>query len=89
LAWSGHGAITRVDVTLDGGENWFRARLANPGETKALTRFYLDIDWNGKDMFCKAEHMMRQDMCNRPRSSLEMCVVLIQFIIITVFKRGG
>lgn len=54
LAWSGHGAITRVDVTLDGGENWFRARLANPGETKALTRFYLDIDWNGKDMFLQS-----------------------------------
>jgi sulfane dehydrogenase subunit SoxC len=54
LAWSGHGAITRVDVTLDGGENWFRARLAKPGETKALTRFYLDIDWNGKDMFLQS-----------------------------------
>mgnify|MGYP003309254404 FL=1 len=54
LAWSGHGAITRVDVTLDGGENWFRARLANPGETKALTRFYLDIDWNGKEMFLQS-----------------------------------
>jgi sulfane dehydrogenase subunit SoxC len=28
--------------------------LANPGETKALTRFYLDIDWNGKDMFLQS-----------------------------------
>ena len=54
LAWSGHGAITRVDVTLDGGKNWFRARLAKPGETKALTRFYLDIDWNGKEMFLQS-----------------------------------
>lgn len=34
LAWSGHGAITRVDVTLDGGENWFRARLANRKKKK-------------------------------------------------------
>ena len=54
LAWSGHGAITRVDVTLDGGKNWYKARLAKPGETKALTRFYLDIDWNGKEMFLQS-----------------------------------
>ncbi len=54
LAWSGHGAITRVDVTLDGGKNWYQARLAKPGETKALTRFYLDIDWNGKEMFLQS-----------------------------------
>ena len=54
LAWSGHGAITRVDVTLDGGKNWYQARLAQPGETKALTRFYLDIDWNGKEMFLQS-----------------------------------
>ena len=54
LAWSGHGAITRVDVTLDGGKNWYQSRLAKPGETKALTRFYLDIDWNGKEMFLQS-----------------------------------
>ena len=54
LAWSGHGAITRVDVTLDGGKNWYQARQAKPGETKALTRFYLDIDWNGKEMFLQS-----------------------------------
>ena len=54
LAWSGHGAITRVDVTLDGGKNWYQARLAKAGETKALTRFYLDIDWNGKEMFLQS-----------------------------------
>ncbi len=54
LAWSGHGAITRVDVTLDGGKNWFQARLAKPGERKALARFYLDIDWNGKEMFLQS-----------------------------------
>ena len=33
LAWSGRGAITRVDVTLDGGKSWREARLvpnANP-----------------------------------------------------------
>ncbi|SDL61816.1 sulfite dehydrogenase [Aliiruegeria lutimaris] len=54
LAWSGRGAITGVDVTLDGGKNWQKARLAAPGQSKALTRFYLDIEWNGEEMFLQS-----------------------------------
>ena len=54
LAWSGRGAITGVDVSLDGGKNWQQARLAKPGDKMALTRFYLDIDWNGEDMLLQS-----------------------------------
>ena len=54
LAWSGRGAITQVDVTLDGGKNWQVARLAAPGQKMALTRFYLDIDWQGEEMFLQS-----------------------------------
>ena len=54
LAWSGRGAITAVDVSLDGGKNWQTARLAKPGEKMALTRFYLDIDWRGEEMFLQS-----------------------------------
>jgi sulfane dehydrogenase subunit SoxC len=54
LAWSGRGAITGVDVSLDGGKNWQPARLAQPGQSKALTRFYLDIEWNGEEMFLQS-----------------------------------
>ena len=54
LAWSGRGAITQVDVTLDGGKNWQVARLAAPGQPMALTRFYLDIDWQGEEMFIQS-----------------------------------
>ncbi len=54
LAWSGRGAITGVDVTIDGGKTWTKARLAAPGQDKALTRFYLDIDWNGEEMFLQS-----------------------------------
>ena len=54
LAWSGRGAITRVDVTIDGGENWYEARLAQPGTKMALTRFYLDIEWDGEEMFLQS-----------------------------------
>ncbi|AVO39663.1 sulfite dehydrogenase [Pukyongiella litopenaei] len=54
LAWSGHGAITRVDVSKDGGKTWQTARLARPGEKRALTRFYLDTDWDGQEMLLQS-----------------------------------
>ncbi|MFA8387768.1 MAG: sulfite dehydrogenase [Pelagibaca sp.] len=57
LAWSGHGAITRVDVSKDGGKTWETARLAKPGEKMALTRFYLDTEWNGEDMLIQSRAM--------------------------------
>ncbi|SFA75089.1 sulfur dehydrogenase subunit SoxC [Poseidonocella pacifica] len=54
LAWSGRGAITRVDVTTDGGKNWTEARLASEGKAKALTRFYLDLEWDGAEMLLQS-----------------------------------
>jgi sulfane dehydrogenase subunit SoxC len=54
LAWSGRGSITGVDVSLDGGKNWQEARLGAPGTDKALTRFYLDIDWDGSEMLLQS-----------------------------------
>ncbi|MFX0545902.1 sulfite dehydrogenase [Roseovarius sp. S1116L3] len=54
LAWSGNGAITRVDVSKDGGKTWETARLAKPGEAKALTRFYLDTEWDGEEMLLQS-----------------------------------
>ncbi|WP_425074942.1 sulfite dehydrogenase [Sagittula sp. S175] len=49
MAWSGHGKITRVDVSKDGGMTWETARLAQDGANKALARFYLDTTWNGEE----------------------------------------
>jgi len=54
LAWSGHGKITRVDVSTDGGMTWQTARLGKQGDTKALTRFYLDMNWDGTPMLLQA-----------------------------------
>ena len=54
MAWSGRGAVSRVDVSLDGGKNWHEARLAKPGTKMALARFYLDIEWNGEEMFLQS-----------------------------------
>ena len=47
LAWSGRGAIKRVDVSTDGGRNWRTARLEGPVLNKAFTRFNIDWVWDG------------------------------------------
>ncbi|WP_193142494.1 MULTISPECIES: sulfite dehydrogenase [unclassified Meridianimarinicoccus] len=57
LAWSGRGAITRVDVSRDGGVTWETARLAEDGKPMALTRFYLDVDWQGEEMLLQSRAM--------------------------------
>ena len=48
LAWSGRGKVRQVDVSVDGGVNWARARLETPVLAKCLTRFNLDWRWDGK-----------------------------------------
>ncbi len=54
LAWSGHGKIKRVDVSIDGGRNWQTARLDGPSFSKALHRFYYDFDWDGSELFLQS-----------------------------------
>ncbi len=54
LAWSGRGSIKRVDVSKDGGKSWETARLARPGEPKAVSRFYLDFLWDGNEMLLQS-----------------------------------
>ena len=34
--------------------NWQTARLANPGQKMALTRFYLEIEWDGSPMLLQS-----------------------------------
>lgn len=48
IAWSGHGRIVRVDVSVDDGKSWQEARLQEPVLTRALTRFRLPWHWDGK-----------------------------------------
>lgn len=50
IAWSGHGKIAGVDVSVDGGDNWTPATLDMPVLNKALTSFRAPFDWNGNDL---------------------------------------
>jgi sulfane dehydrogenase subunit SoxC len=47
LAWSGRGAISRVEVSTNGGQTWQDAQLQQPVLRKAFTRFRLAWNWDG------------------------------------------
>jgi sulfane dehydrogenase subunit SoxC len=49
IAWSGGGAVHRVEVSVDGGLTWKDAQLHEPVLRKAHTWFTLPWNWDGKD----------------------------------------
>ena len=49
LAWSGGGAVSKVEVSTDGGRSWKEAKLQTPVHTKAHSRFTFDWVWDGED----------------------------------------
>jgi sulfane dehydrogenase subunit SoxC len=57
LAWSGRGSIRRVDVTVDGGRNWQTARIDGPVLPMSLTRFYVDYEWDGRELMIQSRAM--------------------------------
>src|ERR1700730_14340465 len=49
LAWSGGGAVSKVDVSTNGGRSWKEAKLQGPVLPKAHTRFTFDWAWSGEE----------------------------------------
>jgi len=49
LAWSGGGAIRRVEVSTDAGNTWKDAELRTPSHPMAHTRFGFHWKWDGKE----------------------------------------
>jgi sulfane dehydrogenase subunit SoxC len=49
IAWSGRGAIARVEITVDGGATWTPATLQTPVLPKAHTRFTWLWRWDGRE----------------------------------------
>jgi len=49
LAWSGGGAVKRVEVSTDGGRSWRDAELRTPAYRMAHTRFGFPWKWDGKE----------------------------------------
>ncbi|MBB5222814.1 sulfane dehydrogenase subunit SoxC [Amaricoccus macauensis] len=54
IAWSGRGTIPRVDVTIDGGITWVKARMSGPSLDKSIHRFYHDFEWDGRPMLLQS-----------------------------------
>jgi sulfane dehydrogenase subunit SoxC len=48
LAWSGHGKVTKVEISTDGSRSWAKARMNGPALPKAQTRFEIDWVWDGQ-----------------------------------------
>jgi sulfane dehydrogenase subunit SoxC len=60
LAWSGRGAIRKVEVSVDGGRSWQDAQLQSPVIPIAFTRFRFGWKWDGSEVVlqsrCTDEH---------------------------------
>jgi sulfane dehydrogenase subunit SoxC len=54
LAWSGAGAIRKVEVSTDSGKTWADAKLQDPVLPKAHTRFTFGWTWNGEETVLKS-----------------------------------
>ncbi len=54
LAWSGHGRVKRVDVSIDGGRNWQTAQLDPMRMPKSLRRFYHAFEWDGTELYLQS-----------------------------------
>ncbi len=49
LAWSGGGAVRRVEVSTDGGQSWEDAEIKGTAYRMAHTRFGFHWNWDGKE----------------------------------------
>lgn len=54
IAWSGAGRIVRVEVSSDGGKNWFNASLEGESQPHSLVRFRAPWHWNGSPAFLQS-----------------------------------
>jgi len=49
LAWSGGGAIKKVEVSTDGGKRWNNAEIKGTAQRMAHTRFSYQWNWDGQE----------------------------------------
>jgi sulfane dehydrogenase subunit SoxC len=49
LAWSGGGAVGRVEVSTDGGRRWTDAEIKGTAHRMAHTRFSVGWNWDGQE----------------------------------------
>jgi sulfane dehydrogenase subunit SoxC len=61
LAWSGGGAIKRVEVSTDGGKTYQQAEISGPALPKAFTRFHFPWRWDGSEVIVQSRAIDERD----------------------------
>jgi sulfane dehydrogenase subunit SoxC len=49
LAWSGGGAVSKVEVSTNGGRSWVDAQIRGTAHPMAHTRFTFNWEWDGQE----------------------------------------
>jgi sulfane dehydrogenase subunit SoxC len=61
LAWSGGGAIRRVEVSTDGGKTYQEAQLSGPALPRAFARFHFPWRWDGGEAIIQSRAIDEKD----------------------------
>ena len=77
LAWSGHGTITHVDITFDGGKNWVEASLKGLVLPKSWTRFSYMYKYEGKELLLASRSVDDSDNV-QPTVNQEKAVIGVE-----------
>jgi len=70
LAWSGRGAIARVEVSADAGRTWTDATLQEPVLPRAHARFTWSWRWDGRDAILQSRCTDDTGYVQPPRTDL-------------------
>jgi sulfane dehydrogenase subunit SoxC len=54
IAWSGAGKVARVEISTNGGKDWFDAMIDGPNHAFSLVRFRAPWNWNGEPAFLQS-----------------------------------
>jgi sulfane dehydrogenase subunit SoxC len=68
LGWSGHGSVTRVEVSADGGRSWADAELSAPILPMSPVRFRIPWQWDGSPSVLMSRAHDDQGNVQIPRS---------------------
>jgi sulfane dehydrogenase subunit SoxC len=79
IAWSGHGKITKVEISMDGGSTWTEAEMPGPVLPKCLSRFRLPWEWDGKPVLLQSRSTDEAGNVQPTRAVWKAAVSAVQF----------
>jgi sulfane dehydrogenase subunit SoxC len=79
IAWSGHGKIAKVEISMDGGKTWTDAEMPGPVLPKCLSRFRLPWEWDGKPVLLQSRSTDEAGNVQPTRAVWKDAVSSVQF----------